>query len=146
MDRPRASPAYGQQGYGQPDYGQQGYGQPGYGQGYGVQPGYGQQPPYGQPWGGPAGTPPPNYLVWAILSTFFCCLPLGVVSIVFAAQVNSKFNVGDYAGAQDSSRKARLWALWSTILGAVLVVLVVVLVVIGLIAGSTTGTSSSSTF
>ena len=29
--------------------------------------------------------PPPNYLVWAILSTLFCCLPLGIASIVFLA-------------------------------------------------------------
>ena len=24
----------------------------------------------------------PNHLVWAILSTLFCCLPFGIVSIV----------------------------------------------------------------
>ena len=91
------------------------------GQPYGGQPpGYGAQqyggPPYGgPPYGGPTGAPPPNYLVWAILSTLFCCLPLGVAAIVFAAQVNTKYNVGDYAGAQDSSRKARNFSLWSTI-------------------------------
>jgi hypothetical protein len=27
----------------------------------------------------------PNHLVWAILATLFCCLPLGIVSIVYAA-------------------------------------------------------------
>ena len=26
----------------------------------------------------------PNHMVWAILTTLFCCLPLGVVSIVYA--------------------------------------------------------------
>ena len=36
----------------------------------------------------------PNHLVWAILSTLFCCLPLGIVSIVFAAQVNGKLAAG----------------------------------------------------
>ena len=37
-----------------------------------------------------AGPPPyvPNHLVWAILVTIFCCLPFGIVSIVYAAQVN----------------------------------------------------------
>ena len=45
----------------------------------------------------------PNHLVWAILSTLFCCLPLGIVSIVFAAQVNGKLAAGDVAGA------LRLW-------------------------------------
>ena len=32
----------------------------------------------------------PNYLVQAILTTIFCCLPFGIVAIVFAAQVNGK--------------------------------------------------------
>ena len=37
----------------------------------------------------------PNNLVWAILSTLFCCLPAGIVSIVYAAQVNGKLAAGD---------------------------------------------------
>ena len=32
----------------------------------------------------PGGPPPPNYLVWAILATIFCCLPLGIPAIVMA--------------------------------------------------------------
>lgn len=51
----------------------------------------------------------PNYLVHAILATVFCCLPFGIVSIVYAAQVNSKIAAGDYAGAVDASDKARTW-------------------------------------
>jgi predicted secreted protein len=93
---------------------------------------YGAPPPSGQPYyggGTPSGPPPPNHLVWAILSTLFCCLPLGVVSIVFAAQVNGKWNGGDVAGARDASNKARTFALWSTIIGVVVGVLYVILVV-----------------
>jgi hypothetical protein len=55
-------------------------------------------------------SPPPNYLVQAILTTLFCCLPFGIVSIVFAAQVNSKFSAGDVAGAVNASSRAKLWA------------------------------------
>ena len=51
----------------------------------------------------------PNYLVQAILVTIFCCLPFGIVAIVFAAQVNSKLQVGDINGAMASSRKAKMW-------------------------------------
>ena len=80
---------------------------------------------------GPGGAPPPNHLVWAILSTLFCCLPLGIASIVFAAQVNSKWHAGDVAGAQESSKKARKFALWATIIGVVLVVLYLILLVVG---------------
>ncbi len=89
-------------------------------------PPYGSMPP-GQP---PAGSPPPNYLVWAILSTVLCCLPLGVASIVFAAQVNGKWASGDYAGAQESSRKAKQFAIWSAIVGAVLAILYIIFVVV----------------
>jgi hypothetical protein len=51
----------------------------------------------------------PNYLVQAILITLCCCLPLGIVSIVYAAQVNSKVQAGDIQGALDASGKAKMW-------------------------------------
>ena len=52
----------------------------------------------------------PNYLVQAILVTIFCCLPFGIVSIVYAAQVNGKVAGGDIRGARDASEKAKIWA------------------------------------
>jgi hypothetical protein len=55
------------------------------------------------------GTKIPNYLVQAILVTLCCCLPGGIVAIVYAAQVNSKQAAGDITGAQESSDKAKLW-------------------------------------
>ena len=55
----------------------------------------------------------PNHLVWAILTTLFCCLPLGIVSIVYAAQVDGKRAAGDIDGAREASRKAGMWALLS---------------------------------
>ena len=75
------------------------------------------------------GSPPPNNLVFAILSTLFCCLPLGVVSIVYAAQVNGKFAAGDVAGAQESANKARQFAIYSVVAGVVVVVLYIILIV-----------------
>ena len=65
----------------------------------------------------------PNYLVFAILVTVLCCLPTGVAAIVYAAQVNSKLQVGDIAGAQQASKNAKMWC-WIS-LGAGLVVMVV---------------------
>ncbi len=52
----------------------------------------------------------PNYLIQAILVTIFCCLPFGIVSIIFAAQVNSKAAAGDIAGAMQSSKQAKTFA------------------------------------
>jgi hypothetical protein len=57
----------------------------------------------------------PTYLVPAILSTLFCCLPFGIVAIVFAAQVGSRLNAGDVAGAQKASANARTW-FWAAFL------------------------------
>ena len=51
----------------------------------------------------------PNYLIPAIIS-LFCCLPLGIVGVIFAAQVNGKVAAGDIQGAADSSKKAKLFS------------------------------------
>ena len=51
-----------------------------------------------------------NNLVWAILATLFCCLPFGIVAIVYAAQVDAKVSAGDIAGAQLSARHAGMWS------------------------------------
>lgn len=65
------------------------------------------------------GTPPPppppppekpgNFLVWSILGTIFCCLPMGIVSIVYATKVDNLWNVGKYVEAIDAARKAKTW-------------------------------------
>lgn len=79
----------------------------------------------------------PNYLVQSILVTIFCCLPFGIAAIVFAAQVNSKLSVGDYAGAMESSRKAKMFSWWAFGLGLGVQLLWLLLSVIGAIgAGS----------
>ena len=52
----------------------------------------------------------PNYLPQAILVTICCCLPAGIVSIVFAAQVNGKIGRGDMVGARSASNNAKTWA------------------------------------
>ncbi len=54
---------------------------------------------------------PNNYMVWAILSTIFCCFIPGIVSIVYATQVNSKYAMGNYQSALQDSRYAKNWAI-----------------------------------
>ena len=78
-----------------------------------------------QPCGGDnaQGAPPPSYLVWAILSTVLCFPPLGVPSIMFATQVNSKWALGDFTGARDASAKAKKFAKWAVMAAVILVVL-----------------------
>ncbi len=84
-------------------------------------------------------TPPPNYLVFAILTTIFCCQILGIVSIVFAAQVNSRWASGDFDGALNASKNARLWAWVAFGSGIATAVILILLSLIGVIAGIGSG-------
>ena len=65
----------------------------------------------------PSFNKPKNFLTTAIVTTLCCCLPLGIVSIVYASQVDSKFNAGDYQGAINASNNAKMWAWISFGLG-----------------------------
>lgn len=63
--------------------------------------------------------PVPNHMVGAILTTLFCCLIGGIISIVYASQVNTKLALGDYAGAQTASRKAKNWIVVNIVVGII---------------------------
>jgi len=83
----------------------------------------------------PPGTTVQNYLVFAILTTVLCCLPAGIPAIVYAAQVNSKLQQGDYAGAQAASKNAKLWCLISLGLGLAVCAVSGVLFMAGVLSG-----------
>lgn len=56
-------------------------------------------------------------LVSSILATLFCCLPLGVVAIVYATQADSAYEKGDFPAYQSLLKKARSWRNWCIGLG-----------------------------
>ena len=85
----------------------------------------------------PTGPRPKNYLVLAILSTILCCLPFGIVSIVYAAKVDNYWNAGDYLGAEAASRKAKGWMLAAVITCLAITVLYIVLIAVGVSAYGT---------
>lgn len=53
----------------------------------------------------------PTYMTQAVLVTLFCCLPLGIASIIKANSVKKKLAAGDIAGAMADSKsnKTLLW-------------------------------------
>jgi len=82
----------------------------------------------------PPGTVP-NYLVFAILATVFCCLPTGIPAIVFAAQVNGKLQAGDLPGAQAASNNAKIWCFVSLGLGLAVALVYGLLIMAGILSG-----------
>lgn len=93
-----------------------------------------QPPPASGPpppsWQGSTPVTIPNYLVWSILSTLFCCLPIGVVGIIYAAQANSKQALGDYVGAANAAKNAKVWC-WAAFGSGVVVMGIYLLVLVG---------------
>lgn len=79
-------------------------------------PGAAMNSPYTAPAASPhnplaygGGLPIPNYLWQAIVVTFFCCLPLGIPAIVYAAKVDALRASGDIPGAMAASASAKTW-------------------------------------
>lgn len=81
-----------------------------------VQPQYVQAPPR-----------PATYLVWAILLTVLCCSPLSIAAIVTGAITNSRYNAGDYAGAQRMSNTTEWLIILSILLGVLTLPLSIIL-------------------
>lgn len=90
--------------------------------------------------GAPASVP--NFLVPAIIS-LFCCLPLGIVGVIFAAQVNSKVAAGDIAGAQDSAKKAKMFSYIAIGLGLLFIICYVLFFLIMGVGLGIAGSSSN---
>ncbi|MBR5169500.1 MAG: CD225/dispanin family protein [Muribaculaceae bacterium] len=91
-----------------------------------------QQPsPEYQPAVQPATPCPPTNLAWAIISTLLCCLPAGVVAIIYAVKVTNKYNAGDIEGANQASETGAWWCIASIILGIVVQPLLSLLPLLG---------------
>lgn len=80
-----------------------------------------QSNPYQQPYQQP-GEQPVNwvpYLVLSIISTICCCLPFGIVGIVFSAKINTAVNTGNMEEARRYANTARIWIIVAVICGIV---------------------------
>lgn len=104
---------------------QQPYGQQPYNQPYGQQAPCGQQAYFSQPSApqmpGQPDAPkmPSNYLALAIITTICCCIPTGIVAIIYASKVSPAYMRGDYAAAAEASSKAELWVIISFVAGLI---------------------------
>lgn len=96
------------------------------------------QTPVPPPPPAPVGAPVkvPNYLVGSILSILCCCLPAGVVSLIYAIQANSKADAGLYDEAMAAANTARTWLIVAVALGLVVTVLGFGLQILGVLLSS----------
>lgn len=92
------------------------------------------RPPVGNPTN--INQPPKNWLLESILATLFCCLPLGVVGIVHAIKVESRFYAGDIEAANKASEEAKRWTIVAAVTGTVLGFIYGIIMLIAAVSGS----------
>ncbi|XP_065655883.1 uncharacterized protein LOC136081761 [Hydra vulgaris] len=71
---------------------------------------------------------PSNYNTAAWLTCFFCCCPLGLMSIIKSNEVNKAILLGDITRAQLASQSAKQYALAAVICGMIIIIIAVVLI------------------
>ena len=67
----------------------------------------------------PAEPCPPTNMVWAILATILCCIPLGIVGIYYAGQVSKLYLNDDVEGAKRASETAAWWCIAAITIGVI---------------------------
>ena len=77
---------------------------------------------------------PNNYMVFAILTTVFCCVPFGVLAIIYASKVNSLWAMGQYDAAYYNAGKAKLWSIVAAAVGAIFIIAYVYFLSAGIIS------------
>ena len=70
---------------------------------------YQNMPPYQQNQGDTVNWVP--YLVLSIISTLCCCIPFGIVAIVFSAKINSAVTAGNIEEAKKAAKTAKIWII-----------------------------------
>lgn len=68
----------------------------------------------------PSGMGEPSTYLWqAIVVTVLCCIPFGIPAIVFSTKVKPAYLAGDYAGALEASKKAKMWCIVALVVGLI---------------------------
>ncbi|WP_298651326.1 CD225/dispanin family protein [uncultured Proteiniphilum sp.] len=74
---------------------------------------------------------PNNWLWQSIVATLLCCMPFGIVGIIYAAKVDSLYFNGKYEEAERIAQKAKMWTLIAVGAALLYVIFWVILVVTG---------------
>lgn len=79
-------------------------------------------------------TMPKTWLAESILVAILCCLPLGIIGIIYATKVDTAYYNQQYELAQYYSRKARKWTLWGFYIALILFLLYIAVLTFYIIA------------
>ena len=84
----------------------------------------------------PAAQPPrpDNGMIWSILNTVLCCVPLGIWAIIKSNDVNRLYDSGNYKEAEESAKSARNINLIGAGLALVSWIIVAILAAVGALA------------
>lgn len=81
---------------------------------------------------------PDSHLALAIVTTILCCLPFGIVAIIYATKVNSYYEMQQYDKAEKASADAKKYSIIGIVIG------LVVGIIYGLFMLFAAGAASSS--
>lgn len=87
----------------------------------------------------PTNTPekPNNNLAWSLVTLLACCMPIGIVSLVYSMKVDTLYFQGQYKEAQEKADLAKKWAIGGIIGGFVFIFLYLFFVIgINILAAS----------
>jgi len=87
-------------------------------------------PPSAFPSGASASWQPVGILL-PILSILFCCLPAGIVSLVYATNANTKAAAGNMTGAEADRKSSALWLRISVLPTIAIVIVYLIIALIG---------------
>ncbi|KAF4073248.1 hypothetical protein AMELA_G00256730 [Ameiurus melas] len=72
----------------------------------------------------------PTYLAWSICNTLCCCIPIGIIAIVFSCRTDTANTVGDSTRANAHSSMAKKLNIAALVIGIVFFIITIILYVI----------------
>lgn len=77
---------------------------------------------------------PGSHLILAILVTICCCIPFGIISILYGSKVEGAWAGGRYEEAVRCSKLAKRWAIWGIFINIILWIAYIALLAFGIVA------------
>lgn len=78
---------------------------------------------------------PANWLWQSIVATIVCCLPFGIVGIVYAARVDSLYYNRRYEEAENFAKKAKAWTIAAIVAGLLYLIIWAIVMATGNMPG-----------